>query len=64
MLEYRATKSRTDCIIQFWPIEKHKFLRFVGKVEAKGFNRHDIQRGMVPFGCGLIDFLQHFNNCC
>jgi hypothetical protein len=56
MLEHRASKPKDDCIIQFYSIEKHKFLKFVDKNKAKGFSRQDIRRGTTPFGCGLIDF--------
>jgi hypothetical protein len=56
VLEYRATKPRGDNVIQFCPIEKHKFLKFVDKDGAKGFSRQEIRRGETPFGCGLIDF--------
>jgi hypothetical protein len=56
VLEHRAAKPRADRIIQFCPIEKHKFLRFVGKDGAKGFSRQNMQRGTIPFGCRLIDF--------
>jgi hypothetical protein len=56
VLEHRAAKPRGDRLIQFCPIEKHKFLKFLDKDGAKGFSRQEIQRGETPFGCGLIDF--------
>jgi hypothetical protein len=56
VLEHRAAKPRGDRIIQFCPIEKHKFLKFLDKDGAKGFSRQEIRRGETPFGCGLIDF--------
>ena len=56
VLEHRVAKPRGDRVIQFCPIEKHKFLKFVDKDSAKGFSRQEIQRGETPFGCGLIDF--------
>ena len=56
VFEHRATKPRGDHIIQFCAIKKHKFLKFLDKDGAKGFNRQEIRRGETPFGCKLIDF--------
>lgn len=56
LLEHRAAKPVGDRVIQFCPIERHKFLKFVDKDGAKGFSRQEIRRGDTPFGCGLIDF--------
>jgi hypothetical protein len=56
VLEHRAAKPRGDRIIQFYPIGKHKFLKFLDKDGTKGFSRQENRRGETPFGCGLIDF--------
>ena len=43
-------------MIQFFPIQKHKLLRFVDKDGMKGSSRQDIWRGTTSFGYRLIDF--------
>ena len=56
VLEHRAAKPRGDYIIQFYPIEKYKFLKFLDKDGMKGFSKQEIRRGETPFGYELIDF--------
>lgn len=42
--------------MQFYPIDKQKFLKSLNQDGTKGFNRQDTLNGTTQFGCSFFDF--------